>query len=149
LKDAPVREKLLQKYQEWSSWWFFFPKHDSSNGFGDAILGCVSNDVFSTLTPCSLFWFAGAAEIRANKVTEAHKDDQDPESSQANQLSYAKSCSEFGALAKAVLTNPTYLALTLFASCDNFIIAGFTAFGPKYFEFGFSMSPTLAGIMFG
>ena len=90
----------------------------------------------------------GAAEIRAQKVTEAHKDDQDGESP-ATQLSYARSCSEFGALAKAVLTNPTYLALTLFASCDNFIIAGFTAFGPKYFEFGFAMSPTLAGIIFG
>jgi hypothetical protein len=89
---------------------------------------------------------AGAAAIRASKVTEAHNDDSNPD---ANQLSYAKNCAEFGALAKSVLTNPTYLALTLFASCDNFIIAGFTAFGPKYFEFGFSMSPTLAGIMFG
>ena len=88
---------------------------------------------------------SGAAEIRAQKVSEAHKADSAP----ATELTYAKNCSEFGQLAKGVLTNPTYLALTLFNTCDNFIIAGFTAFGPKYFEFGFSMSPTVAGIMFG
>ena len=93
---------------------------------------------------------AGAAEIRAQKVTEAHKDDRDvTDAAPSSQLSYAKNCSEFGKIAKAVLTNPTYMALTLFTSCDNFILAGFTAFGPKYFEFGFSMSPTVAGLMFG
>lgn len=92
---------------------------------------------------------AGAAEIRAKKVTEAHNDAVDVDAAPPTDLSYAKNCTEFLALAKAVLTNPTYLAVTLFAACDNFIIAGFTAFGPKYFEFGFAMTATVAGIMFG
>jgi hypothetical protein len=81
-------------------------------------------------------------------VTEAHKNDDESVKS-STQETRPTTCSNFGSLTKAVLTNPTYLALTLFAICENFIIAGFTAFGPKYFEFGFSMSPTLAGIMFG
>lgn len=94
---------------------------------------------------------AGAAEIRAKKVTEAHKDQLvgDGSATSQSRLTYAKTASEYRVLAKGVFTNPTFLMLTLFSSCLNFLIAGFSAFGPKYFEFGFSMSPSLAGIIFG
>ena len=94
---------------------------------------------------------AGAAEIRAKKVTEAHKHQligDESETSQS-QLTYAKSAAEYKALIKGVFTNPTFWMLTLFLSCLHFFIAGFSAFGPKYFEYGFSMSPSLAGVMFG
>ena len=94
---------------------------------------------------------AGAAEIRAKKVTEAHKDQLIGDGSEAarSQLTYAKTVADYKALAKGVFTNPTFWMLTLFLSCLHFVIAGFSAFGPKYFEFGFSMSPSLAGVMFG
>jgi len=64
-------------------------------------------------------------------------------------VEYAKSCSELKSLIKSVFSNPTYVCITLFAACDNFLIAGFTAFGPKYFEFGMAMTPALAGVLFG
>ena len=94
---------------------------------------------------------AGAAEIRAKKVTEAHKDQLVDDGTEASQsrLTYAKTAGEYRALAKGVFTNPTFLMLTLFSASLNFLIAGFSAFGPKYFEFGFAMSPSLAGVMFG
>jgi len=95
---------------------------------------------------------AGAAEIRAQKVTEAHKDQlviDDGSDSPQSQLTYAKTAAEYKALAMGVFTNPTFLILTLFSACLNFLISGFSAFGPKYFEFGFSMSPSVAGVMFG
>jgi len=94
---------------------------------------------------------AGAAEIRAKKVTEAHKDQLVDDGTEASQsrLTYAKSAAEYKALAKGVFTNPTFLMLTLFSASLNLLITGFSAFGPKYFEFGFSMSPSLAGVMFG
>ena len=94
---------------------------------------------------------AGAAEVRANKVTEAHKDQLIGDKTEASRsrLTYAKTAAEYKALAKGVFTNPTFWMLTLFLSCLHFVIAGFSAFGPKYFEFGFSMSPSLAGVMFG
>jgi hypothetical protein len=92
---------------------------------------------------------SGAAEIRAKKITEAHKDQIVGDMAAPPSVAYAKTFAEFKDLTKNVFTNPTFLMLTLFAACDNFIIAGFTAFGPKYFEFGFSMSASLAGVMFG
>jgi len=94
---------------------------------------------------------AGAGEIRAKKVTEAHKDQLVDDGSGASQslLTYAKTAAEYKALASGVFTNPTFLMLSLFSAGLFFLIAGFSAFGPKYFEFGFSMSPSLAGVMFG
>ena len=64
-------------------------------------------------------------------------------------MTYAKTPAEYGALAKGVFSNPTFWMLSIFSSCLNFFIAGFSAFGPKYFEFGFSMTPSVAGIVFG
>jgi len=94
---------------------------------------------------------AGAAEIRAQKVTEAHKDQLIGDASEAprSKLTYARTAADFKALANGVFTNSTFWMLTLFLSCLHFVIAGFSAFGPKYFEFGFSMSPSVAGVMFG
>jgi len=93
----------------------------------------------------------GAAEIRAKKVSEAHNDQlvHDDDGTCHSQLTYAKTAVEYRSLAKDVFTNITFLMLTLFSASLFFLIAGFTAFGPKYFEFGFAMSPSLAGILFG
>ena len=86
-------------------------------------------------------------------MTEAHKDqlvsDGNGPSQSRHQLSYAKTPTEYKALAEDVFTNPTFWMMTVFSSALNFFIAGFSAFGPKYFEFGYSMTPSLAGIMFG
>ena len=89
----------------------------------------------------------GAAEIRESKITEAHNDQitADP----TLPINYANSFSEFGNMVKDVFSNPTYIFLTLFTSCDNFIIAGFTAFGPKFIQYTFSMSAAVAGGLFG
>jgi len=100
---------------------------------------------------------SGAAEIRAQKVTEAHKaqlpgdGDNGPSSHGGSRRpAYAKTpAAKYGALARGVFSNPTFWMLSVFSACLNFFIAGFSAFGPKYFEFGFAMTPTLAGIMFG
>jgi hypothetical protein len=52
-------------------------------------------------------------------------------------------------LAKAVLTNPTYVALTFFSVCDKFAIGGLGAYGPKFYQYALYMPPTVAGITYG
>ena len=56
---------------------------------------------------------------------------------------------ELPAYFKTLLTNPTYVFLTLFVCCDSLLTGGFTAFGPKYVEDQFSVSAGVAGMIFG
>jgi hypothetical protein len=89
----------------------------------------------------------GAAEIRSQKITEAHNSKRNSE--EPHQFLHARSCSEILYLAWSVITNPAYIFLSLFSASDNFLLAGFTSFGPKYFQFGFGMTESYAGALFG
>jgi len=80
-------------------------------------------------------------------VIEAHNDSS-TEPNPAT-IAYVKSWSEFKELFRSVMTNPTYLCLTIFAASDNFIISAFTSFGPKVFEVGFTFTAAVAGALFG
>jgi Organic Anion Transporter Polypeptide (OATP) family len=103
------------------------------------VVTCAIYNVNETL-------FRGAAEIRANKVNEAHDVGSSPVNRQPSRV---RTCTQFGSLAKAVLTNPTYVALTFFSVCDNFTIGGLIAYGPKFYQYALYMTPTVAGITYG
>lgn len=50
---------------------------------------------------------------------------------------------------KQIYTNATYVLLSISGISDGFLITGFTAFGPKYLETMFSLTPGTAGALFG
>ena len=50
---------------------------------------------------------------------------------------------------KKIYTNGPYVFLMLSGASDGFLITGFTAFGVKYIETQFSLSPGTAGALFG
>ena len=52
-------------------------------------------------------------------------------------------------MALSVLTNPTYLALTLYSICDKLMIGGLLAYGSKLFQYGLNLNPMAAGIIYG
>ena len=76
-------------------------------------------------------------------------DRQGPDKEGGPDQSQDASMAEFKSRFIGVFTNPTWICLTVFAFCDNFIIAGYTAFGPKLVEVLFAMSATMAGTLFG
>ena len=96
---------------------------------------------------------AGSAELRLAKVSEAHNSagkhaPVEPTSPNV-MVDYVRTCSEVPHHLKVLLTNPTYVMVTLFVCCDIFIIAGFATFGPKYVENQFSLTAAQAGGLFG
>ena len=50
---------------------------------------------------------------------------------------------------QVLFTNPTFLGVLFFGAIDGLLVAGFTAFGPKYLESAFNMDASMAGLIFG
>ena len=106
---------------------------------------------------------AGAKSLRDAKVSEVHqkkeKKDKKPDDGADNddgddddddvQMQFSGNLGELWHLLKQLVTNPTYVFATLFNVCDAFLIAAFTAYGPKYLENQFRIPSSLAGVFFG
>jgi len=50
---------------------------------------------------------------------------------------------------RSLLTNGAYVMTLLFGTFDAIIVEGFVAFGAKYFQQQFGLTPTMAGIVLG
>ena len=50
---------------------------------------------------------------------------------------------------KSLVTNVPYVCIVLYSVFDAIIVNGFVAFGPKFFQQQFGLTPTMAGILFG
>lgn len=89
----------------------------------------------------------GAAEIRATKVNEAHGEVSPTARLQSPRV--GRTLGEVGSMAKSVLTNSTYMALTFYMVCDKFIVGALMAYGTKVFQYLLNMPPTVAGVAYG
>lgn len=87
----------------------------------------------------------GAAEIRMNKTSEAHGEGDNE--TKVTDLPF--DCNEIGRRLKKLFTNAPFLLISLFVVCDNIIISGFQAFGPKFVEQQFGLQASVAGSVFG
>ena len=67
----------------------------------------------------------------------------------AAQLSLKQTFSNLPSNLRQIGTNVTYICSVISVLGDGLLIAGFAAFGPKYFEQQFSLSAGLAGALFG
>jgi len=90
-----------------------------------------------------LMTIIGAAEIRANKQSEAHigedtgKSEKQPET-----------VNNFQVL-KNLFMNPVFILLTLFHCCNAAITSGLITFGQKFVEDQYNLDPTQASLIFG
>jgi len=50
---------------------------------------------------------------------------------------------------RSLLTNGPYMFVVLYGTFDAIIVSGFVAFGAKYMQQQFGLTPTMAGIVFG
>ena len=50
---------------------------------------------------------------------------------------------------QVLVTNPTFMMVTLASVSDAMLVNGFTNFGPKYLENQFSVSASVSGMIFG
>ena len=93
---------------------------------------------------------SGASVIRMNKKSEAYKNiGEEDYSVHVNEGSIRESLKEVPSLIKGLFTNPTFIFIILSTACDTIIVGGFSAFGPKYVEYQFSVPASTAGILFG
>ena len=85
-----------------------------------------------------------------NKKSEAYKNiGEEDYSVHVNEGSIRESLKEVPSLIKGLFTNPTFIFIILSTACDTIIVGGFSAFGPKYVEYQFSVPASTAGILFG
>ena len=85
-----------------------------------------------------------------NKKSEAYKNiGEEDYSVHVNEGSIGESLKEVPSLLKGLFTNPTFIFIILATACDTIIVGGFSAFGPKYVEYQFSVPASTAGILFG
>ncbi len=67
----------------------------------------------------------------------------------ATRSGFGKSLKDFPRATWTLLKNPSFMLITLSASTELFIVAYITAFGPKYFEGVYNMTPASAAILAG
>ncbi|KAK7869819.1 hypothetical protein R5R35_008040 [Gryllus longicercus] len=82
----------------------------------------------------------GAAELQAQKVSEAHGDSRAQAFSKVRELPRAL---------RSLLGNPTFFFLNLAGASEGLLIAGFAAFLPKLIENQFSLSASRAALLVG
>ncbi|KAK3926220.1 Solute carrier organic anion transporter family member 4A1 [Frankliniella fusca] len=84
----------------------------------------------------------GAAELRAEKVCEAHG----PSSSSAAAFSKLH---EMPAAFRALIVNPAFFFLNMAGASEGLLLAGFAAFLPKLIENQFSVAASRAALLMG
>ncbi|XP_066269957.1 solute carrier organic anion transporter family member 4C1-like isoform X2 [Branchiostoma lanceolatum] len=88
----------------------------------------------------------GAAEIKANKESEAHaKGGVDV----ASQPDFGKSWRDFPMAIKILLCNPTFMFVSLAGAFEGFLTSGLATFGPKFVEMQFSQTSGWAAMLCG
>eukprot|EP00058_Branchiostoma_floridae_P012427 XP_002597915.1 hypothetical protein BRAFLDRAFT_128444 [Branchiostoma floridae] len=90
--------------------------------------------------------FPGTAEIRAKKISQAHKRGGEQIASNPD---FGKSWRDFPAALKLLLCNPTFMLLCLSGATESFLVAAFSTFGPKYVENQYNLSSGRASILSG
>ena len=94
----------------------------------------------------------GAAETRAKKVSEAHTKNNESsydEPDWTNNEGVHVTIREIPAYLRDFVTNVPYMMLMVLSTGDMLLVAGFTAFGPKYLETQFNMSAAFGAMLFG
>lgn len=96
----------------------------------------------------SLFtYISGTEEIRKTKMAaNMTKSSNDVMEAQPG---FTGTCKEFPSILKDLLTNLTFVFSSLAHVGDSVIVVGFASFGPKYIENQFSISASLASMLFG
>ncbi|XP_078576841.1 uncharacterized protein LOC144862330 [Branchiostoma floridae x Branchiostoma japonicum] len=90
--------------------------------------------------------FPGTAEIRAKKISQAHKRGGEQIASNPD---FGKSWRDFPSALKLLLCNPTFMLLCLSGATESFLVAAFSTFGPKYVENQYNLSSGRASILSG
>ena len=56
---------------------------------------------------------------------------------------------EFKELIRDVLTNPTFVCISVYTTCDIFVVSGFTSFGTKFLQYNLTISSSKSVILYG
>ncbi|KAF6041058.1 SLCO4C1 [Bugula neritina] len=113
-------------------------------------LGFLISSIFSALLALVMFLFPkelpGTAAIRAAKVSEAH---QNSNEDVVNGKGFGLTFRDMPRAAWYLLRNPTYMCITIVATCEIALAAGFSTFMPKYVSNQFGQKASAAGILTG
>jgi Organic Anion Transporter Polypeptide (OATP) family len=91
-----------------------------------------------------------AVEMRPSQSTENEENDNEVATARDLQLDLsAGSWREIPKTLWSLITNWTFLFTALYGACDALLVDGFQTFGAKYFQQQFSLTSSMAGIIFG
>ncbi|GIY60220.1 solute carrier organic anion transporter family member 4A1 [Caerostris extrusa] len=86
------------------------------------------------------------AKVKAGKVSEMH---QKLEESEATRVSFGSSLSDLPASLSLLITNPTFVFLSLAGASEGILLAGLATFLPKLIESQFSYQASFAAFIVG
>ncbi|GFS36930.1 solute carrier organic anion transporter family member 4A1 [Trichonephila inaurata madagascariensis] len=86
------------------------------------------------------------AKVKAGKVSEMH---QKLEESEATKVSFGSSLSDLPASLSLLVTNPTFVFLSLAGASEGILLAGLATFLPKLIESQFSYQASFAAFIVG
>ncbi|PRD30160.1 UNVERIFIED_CONTAM: Slco4a1 [Trichonephila clavipes] len=86
------------------------------------------------------------AKVKAGKVSEMH---QKLEESEATRVSFGSSLSDLPASLSLLVTNPTFVFLSLAGASEGILLAGLATFLPKLIESQFSYQASFAAFIVG
>lgn len=116
------------------AWWLGF------------VVSCVT--AFVAAIPISAFpkILPGSLRIQAQKKSEMH---QKLQKSEAAQTGFGARARDLPASFKILITNPTFVFLSLAGATEGMLVSGLATFLPKVIEFQFSIAASLAALIMG
>lgn len=116
------------------AWWIGFVVSSVT-----AVLAAIPISAFPKVLP-------GTLKIQAQKKSEMH---QKLQKSEAVQSGFGARARDLPASFKILITNPTFVFLSLAGATEGMLVSGLATFLPKVIEFQFSIAASLAALIMG
>lgn len=116
------------------AWWIGFVVSSVT-----AILAAIPISAFPKVLP-------GSLKLQAQKKSEMH---QKLQKSEAVQSGFGARAKDLPASFKILITNPTFVFLSLAGATEGMLVSGLATFLPKVIEFQFSIAASLAALIMG
>uniref|UniRef100_A0A1E1X5A7 Solute carrier organic anion transporter family member n=1 Tax=Amblyomma aureolatum TaxID=187763 RepID=A0A1E1X5A7_9ACAR len=116
------------------AWWIGFVVSSVT-----AIVAAIPISAFPKVLP-------GSLKLQAQKKSEMH---QKLQKSEAVQSGFGARAKDLPASFKILITNPTFVFLSLAGATEGMLVSGLATFLPKVIEFQFSIAASLAALIMG
>nr|XP_037276481.1 solute carrier organic anion transporter family member 4A1-like [Rhipicephalus microplus] len=116
------------------AWWIGFVVSSVT-----AFLAAIPISAFPKVLP-------GSLKLQAQKKSEMH---QKLQKSEAVQSGFGARAKDLPASFKILITNPTFVFLSLAGATEGMLVSGLATFLPKVIEFQFSIAASLAALIMG